>query len=61
MNKEVVPRFKYPSSSGSRRNCFDEFSWRTIVNLVRNHTFKLVGEVEEVEEVYDIEDQPVIE
>lgn len=58
MYKEVMPRFKYPSSAESRRNRFDELSWRTIVNLVRNHKVKLVGEVEEQD---DEEDQPIME
>ena len=40
----VVNKFKYQTSGQSSRNCFNEFSWRTIVNLVRNYKGKLVGE-----------------
>ena len=42
--EEVVGKFKYPSSSVTARNRFNEFSLRTIVNLLRNHKGKLVGE-----------------
>ena len=50
MYEEVVSRFKYPLSSRGARNRFDAFVWRTIVNLVRNHKDKLVGEVQDQEE-----------
>ena len=40
----VVGKFKYTSSNGRVINRFNEFSWQTIVNLVRNHKGKLVGE-----------------
>ena len=42
--KEVRAKFNYPSSSGRARSRFSEFSWQTIVNFVRNHKGKLVGE-----------------
>ena len=42
--KEIQAKFKYQSSQGRARNRFSEFSWQTIVNLVRNHKGKLVGE-----------------
>ena len=40
----IVSRFQFKSRS--RKSRFNEFSWRTIVNLVRNHKGVLVGEEE---------------
>jgi len=36
--------FMFRSRNGSIRSRFNEFSWQTIVNLVRNHKGLLVGE-----------------
>ena len=55
--EDVDSKFKYPGTAGSRRNRFNEFSWRTIVNLVRNHKGKLVGEVQSDSDSSDEEQQ----
>ena len=41
--EHVFHKFCYPHK-GKRRQRFDEFSWRTMVNLVRNHKGQLVGD-----------------
>ena len=46
MYENVFHKFCYPSKAGVRRQRFDEFSWRTVVNLVRNHKGQLVGETD---------------
>ena len=48
--ESVKALFMYRSRKGTSRTRFEEFSWRTIVNLVRNHKGLLVGEVNEEEE-----------
>jgi len=40
----IVNFFMFRSRNGSIRSRFNEFSWQTIVNLVRNHKGLLVGE-----------------
>ena len=57
----VVSKFKYRTSGGSSRNRFNEFSWQTIVNLVRNHKGKLVGEVQSDGETQNEEEPGVQE
>ena len=49
MYENVFQRFCYPSKAGVRRQRFDEFSWRTVVNLVRNHKGQLVGDIDPAE------------
>ena len=46
MYENVFQKFCYPSKAGVRRQRFDEFSWRTVVNLVRNHKGQLVGDID---------------
>ena len=57
----VVGKFKFDSKSGGKRKRFNEFSWRTVVNLVRNHKGVLVGEThipaEEDDEVMDLAEE----
>ena len=57
----VVGKFKFDSSRGVKRKRFNEFSWSTVVNLVRNHKGVLVGEThipaEEDDEVMDLAEE----
>ena len=57
----IVGKFKVDSSRGVKRKRFNEFSWRTVVNLVRNHKGVLVGEThipaEEDDEVMDLAEE----
>ena len=55
--EEIRAKFKYPSSSGRARSRFSEFSWQTIVNLVRNHEGKLVGEPQNVSDNEEEEEE----
>jgi len=43
----IVNRFQFKLRNGKSRSRFNEFSWCTIVNLVRNHKGVLVGEDED--------------
>ena len=42
--ESVKALFMFKGRNGALRTRFQEFSWRTIVNLVRNHKGILVGE-----------------
>jgi hypothetical protein len=57
----VVGKFKFDSSRGVKRKRVNEFSWRTVVNLVRNHKGVLVGEThipaKEDDEVMDLAEE----
>jgi len=46
--EHIYHKFCYPHK-GKKRERFDEFSWRTVVNLVRNHKGQLVGEEDDDE------------
>ena len=47
--ESVKALFMYKGRNGTARSRFEEFSWRTVVNLVRNHKGKLIGEEGESE------------
>ena len=55
----------YKGRNGTARSRFQEFSWRTVVNLVRNHKGKLIGKDVDIEtnnepaleETYDDNDE----
>ena len=55
--EKIRAKFKYPSSSGRAKSRFSEFSWRTIVNLVRNHKGKLIGEPQNVSDNEEEEEE----